>query len=156
MLALSMLVSPSQHIVGEGALVSFDCLVIGHPVANITWARDFGDLNTAEVNLACTTVFCVAWVYMYTYMHLATYYLIIHGFLFHMQESIKVANLGEERQGLKLTFLSSGLLDSGYYVCTALNEFEKVQQTVELAVHPAGNVCIPACVLSGYKLQARK
>ena len=49
--ALRVLVSPSQQIVGEGARVSFDCLVLGHPIHTIGWIRDFDstDINPNEV-----------------------------------------------------------------------------------------------------------
>lgn len=47
--ALSVLVSPAVQIVGEGATVSFECLVLGKPVTTIKWARDFHNLKPERV-----------------------------------------------------------------------------------------------------------
>lgn len=55
-----------------------------------------------------------------------------------MQNSTEVTSLGEGRSGLRLTFLSPKLLDSGHYVCTVTNEFETAMGIVDLAVLPPG------------------
>ena len=47
--ALSVLVSPVRQVVGEGAVTSFECLVVGNPVSDIQWARDFKDLEPGKV-----------------------------------------------------------------------------------------------------------
>ncbi len=48
--ALSVLVSPSELVIGEGAVVSFECLVLGHPVRDIEWARDIRKLEMGKVS----------------------------------------------------------------------------------------------------------
>ena len=49
-----------------------------------------------------------------------------------------MGTIGEDGRGLRLTFISPRLNDSGMYVCSAFNQFEKVQSTVNLAVFPPG------------------
>lgn len=41
---------------------------------------------------------------------------------------------GSGRQGVRLTLLNPQLQDSGHYVCTAENQFERATETVQLSV----------------------
>ena len=50
-LALKVLVSPEQQIVGEATPVSFECLVVGSPIHNISWARDLEALSPEKVRM---------------------------------------------------------------------------------------------------------
>ena len=50
-IALEILVSPKQQIVGEATPVSYECLVVGHPVSSISWARDFETLSPDKVRI---------------------------------------------------------------------------------------------------------
>ena len=50
--ALVMLVSPHEHVLSMGGSnATFDCVISGHPISSITWARDFEDLNLVDVRL---------------------------------------------------------------------------------------------------------
>ena len=54
-LALKVLVSPEQQIVGEATPVSFECLVVGYPIHNISWARDLETLSPEKVRMYTNT-----------------------------------------------------------------------------------------------------
>lgn len=56
----------------------------------------------------------------------------------YIQYNTQVGTIGEDGRGLRLTFISPRLNDSGLYVCSAFNQFEKVQSSVNLAVFPPG------------------
>ena len=43
--------SPEQQIVGEATPVSFECLVVGSPIHNISWARDLEALSPEKVRM---------------------------------------------------------------------------------------------------------
>ncbi len=59
-----------------------------------------------------------------------------------MQDAVNITSLGgSEGHGLRLTFLSPRLGDSGRYVCSASNQFESVNGFVDLAVYWPGK-CI--------------
>ena len=57
-----------------------------------------------------------------------------------MQNSIVVSDLKGDSTGLRLTFLFPNYEDSGYYVCMAANQFERVEMMVELIIYPPGTI----------------
>jgi len=124
-LALEILVSPKQQIVGEATPVSYECLVVGNLVSSISWARDFETLSPEKVRVLNGSISVDT-------IDLANLSLLC------MQYNIQTGVFGENDKGLRLTFLSPRLNDSGVYVCSAFNQFEKVQNTVDLAVFPPG------------------
>ena len=58
-----------------------------------------------------------------------------------VQYAAEIQEFGNgKRKGLHLTFLKPQLHDSGHYVCTASNQFERRVGTVQLSVWLPGTV----------------